>query len=140
MKKALLLACALAALTPAPASALGLRIFHTPDGNIACAMIYGKESGGGQARCDIAKRSWKAPRKPRSCKLDYGNGLVVGPRRRAEFTCAGDTILHQGRRLGIGRVARLGPYRCKVLRGAVRCVNRRTHHGFKLSRRVARRF
>jgi Family of unknown function (DUF6636) len=140
VKRAAAIAVVVAALAPGTASALQLRIFHTPDGNIGCAMIFGKESHGGGARCDIAHRSWQAPPKPKSCPLDYGNGLNVGPRRRAEFVCAGDTVLHQGKTLAIGRAAKLGPYKCKVLPGAVRCVNRDTHHGFKLSREVAKRF
>ncbi len=137
----LLLLVALAlALLPAGASALRLRMFHTPDRNIGCAMIFGKESGGGSARCDIARHSWKAPPKPRWCPVDWGFGLTVGARKRANFVCAGDTVLHQGRVLRIGRVARLGPFRCRSLPRAVRCVNRRTHHGFRLSRARARRF
>jgi len=134
------LVVAIGLLGPSSAAGSGYRVrmFHTPGGNIGCAMLTGGSEG--SVRCDIAHRRWKAPPKPRSCPLDYGNGLTVGNRGRAKFTCAGDTVLGQGKVLAVGRVARLGRFRCKSLRGAVRCVNRRTGHGFKLSRRVARRF
>jgi len=103
-------------------------------------MIFGKDAFGGQARCDIAKHDWPTPPKPQSCELDYGQGLVVGSRRKASFVCAGDTTLHQGKALPIGQAVELGPYKCKSLPGAMRCINRDTGHGFKLSRQVAKRF
>jgi hypothetical protein len=143
VKRALLLVCLAAALV-APASASGspfqVRTFHSPDGNIGCAMIFGSETRGGEARCDIAKHEWPTPPTPRSCPLDYGNGLFVGPRRKAAFVCAGDTTLHQGKPLPVDKAIELGPYKCKSLPGAMRCLNRDTGHGFKLSRQVAKRF
>jgi Family of unknown function (DUF6636) len=140
VKRAALLAVIVAALAPAGASAFQLRIFHTPGGNIGCSLIYGRDSGGGGVRCDIAHHSWKSPPKPKWCDVDYGNGLNVGAHRKARFVCAGDTVLHQGRKLAVDRVMKLGPYKCKSLSGAVRCVNRDTKHGFKLSRTVVKRF
>jgi Family of unknown function (DUF6636) len=140
LKRVLLLTSILAALLPASASAFQLRIFHTPDGNIGCAMIFGKDARGGEARCDIDEHTWPTPPTPKSCELDYGQGLAVGPHRKAAFVCAGDTVLHQGKVLPVGQAVKLGPYRCKSLAGAVRCLNRRTSHGFKLSREVAERF
>jgi hypothetical protein len=132
---------AIALLVPAQAPAFQLKLFHTPDGNIGCAMIFGKESRGGGARCDIDHHSWTAPPKPKSCDVDYGGGLNVGPHRKAEFVCAGDTTLHQGQVLRVGGVEKLGPYRCKLLTSRmIRCVNRNTGHGFKLSPHLARLF
>jgi hypothetical protein len=141
VKKALLFSyLALLLAFPASATAFQLRIFHSPDGNIGCAMIFGKDAFGGQARCDIAKHDWPTPPKPKSCELDYGQGLVVGAHRKASFVCAGDTALHQGKVLPVGQAVKLGPYKCKSLPGAMRCINRDTGHGFKLSRKVAKRF
>lgn len=127
-------------LAPTVASAFKLRMFHIPGGNIGCALIFGEEARGGEARCDIADHSWQAPPKPRWCELDWGSGMVVGPRRAAQIVCAGDTVLHQGRLLPTGRSVSLGPYRCKSLEEAVRCLNRDTGHGFQLSRSAATRF
>ncbi len=121
--------------TPAVASASSkLKIFQAAHGNIACALI--RQS----ARCDIAKRSWKAPPKPKSCKLDYGNGLIVGKKGRGNYTCAGDTVLGSGHKVKPGTVRRVGRFRCKVGKGTVRCVNFKSGHGFKISRHYARRF
>jgi hypothetical protein len=128
------------ALLAAPASASQPRLFHTPGGNIGCEVFVGLGTEGGAARCDIAKRSWKAPHKPASCHLDYGNGLVVMARGPGKFTCAGDTVLHQGFALSSGGSVELGHYKCTSLGTAVRCLNRETGHGFKLSRTIAKRF
>jgi hypothetical protein len=140
MKRLVLLAATAVALVPAGASAFSLRMFHTPDGNIGCAMINGKGSGGGSVRCDIDEHSWKAPPKPKWCDVDWGQGLAVGKKKKATFVCAGDTVLHQGKVLKVGGVERLGAFKCKVLAEAVRCVNTRTKHGFELSPTVAKRF
>jgi len=143
VKRALLLGC-LTVVPALPPSASGspfqVRTFHSPDGNIGCAMIFGQDTRGGEARCDIAKHDWPTPPTPKSCELDYGNGLFVGPHRKAAFVCAGDTTLHQGKPLPVGQAVQLGPYKCKSLEGAMRCVNRDTGHGFTLSRQVAKRF
>jgi hypothetical protein len=132
----LLLSCsALACLALATAgTASALKSFQTPSHNIACVMLST------EVRCDIAKRSWTPPPKPKSCPLDYGNGLTVGLRGRAAFTCAGDTVLGMGEVLPYGAVKRKLPFVCRSLESGVHCVNRRNGHGFFLSRQVARRF
>ncbi len=123
-----------------PAGALQIKLFHIAGDNIGCAMIFGKETSGGAARCDIREHSWPTPKKPPSCEVDYGQGLSVDAQGRGGFVCAGDTTLGQGRVLAEGSSVRLGPYECTNLGKAVRCVNHRTKHGFKLSPRVAQRF
>jgi hypothetical protein len=140
VKRAVLLAIVVLALAATPASAFKLKLFHTPDGNIGCAVSAGKGSLGGEARCDISKHDWKSPKKPASCELDYGSGLSVSSHGRAGFVCAGDTTLHQGRKLAPGGSVSVGPYSCKNLGAAVRCVNHDTGHGFELSRKKAKRF
>ena len=139
MRRVLLFAVLVIALLPAEASAFSLRMFHTSDGNIGCAMINGKGSGGGSVRCDIDEHSWKAPPKPAWCDVDWGGGLAVG-KRKATFVCAGDTVLHQGKVLRVDASARLGAFKCTALQEAMRCVNLNTHHGFLLSRTQAKRF
>lgn len=124
---ALALACGL--VTPAHAAQ-----FQSPSRNIGCAIT--KQS----VRCDIRERSWDPPPKPRSCELDYGQGVTVGRRGRAHFVCAGDTTLGQGRRLAYGEAIRRGRFRCVSRRSGMRCTNRRNGHGFALSRQRARRF
>jgi hypothetical protein len=136
----MLIACLALALSAAPAVAFKQSLFHTPDANIGCVVLAGKYSQGGEARCDIAEHSWPTPKKPASCDVDYGGGLAVGSHGRAGFVCAGDTTLHQGKKLAPGAAVAAGPYRCVNLGEAVRCVNRDTGHGFKLSRTAAQRF
>jgi Family of unknown function (DUF6636) len=109
-------------------------LFENPRGNIGCAI-----SAGG-VRCDIRAHAWDPPPKPASCPVDWGNGLEVGRRGAARFTCAGDTVLGGKKVVGWGKSIRRGRFRCTVRQDGVRCVNLRNEHGFKLSRRVARWF
>ena len=108
--------------------------FHSPSGNIGCGI---SRSG---ARCDIAQHTWKPPPKPRSCHLDWGYGLTVGRHGPASFFCARDSVLHLGPALAYGQKVRRGRFKCASRTDGVRCVNLRTHRGFKLSREHARRF
>ena len=122
--------CALVALGSAPAASA----FRSPTGNIGCAM---STQG---VRCDIQKRSWSPPAKPRSCDVDFGQGLAVGRSGRAGFVCAGDTVLHVGRKVAYGTLLRRGRFACRVRTSGVRCLNTRTRHGFSLSAQRYRRF
>ena len=122
------------ALALVPAQAQAVTFFQSPSGNIGCAI---SKTG---ARCDIAQKSWKPSPKPRSCPVDWGNGLSVGRRGKGRFTCAGDTVLRMGRKLAYGKTVRAGRFRCVSRRSQMRCVNSRNGHGFGLSRQRARRF
>jgi len=108
--------------------------FKVPSGNIGCIV----DSLG--ARCDINKRSWKPPPKPRSCDGDYGQGLAVEKRGRGDLVCAGDTVLFGRKTVGYGDSVTRGRFRCRVKRSGVRCVNTRSRHGFSLSRQGYSRF
>jgi hypothetical protein len=103
--------------------------FKSPSGNIGC--VLGKTDG---VRCDIRHKDWSAPPKPSWCDVDWGGGVQVGARRRASFVCAGDTVLGARRTLAYGTSIRRGRYECFSRRTGMRCVNHRSHHGFKLSR------
>jgi hypothetical protein len=132
-------AAALAAISPAVASGSpNPRTFQSPSKNIGCAITLG--SLGPRVRCDIRQHSWHASPKPRSCHLDWGNGLVVGRHGKARFVCAGDTVLGQGRVLAYGKAIQFGGFRCTSRQSGMRCVNRASQHGFKLSRQEAKRF
>lgn len=138
MTRSRLLCLALCALAPglllaAPASA-DLAGFQSPSHKIGCYI-----SGKG-VRCDVRDRRWDPPPKPPSCELDWGNGLTVGRHGRAEYVCAGDTVLNQGPELGHGETISRGRFRCTSKQSAMRCVNRRSGHGFKLSKQRAKPF
>ena len=124
MTRCLLLAIAICGLAASAQAAQ----FQSPSRNIGCAIT---KQG---VRCDIRERNWEPPPKPRSCELDYGQGVFVGRRGKARFVCAGDTTLGVGRVLGYGRAIRRGRFRCASRTDGVRCVNRRNRHGFFLSR------
>jgi hypothetical protein len=127
------------ALAPAGASALTVIQFQSPSRNIGCVLV---DDTHWFVRCDIAHHSWPTPRKPPGfCReLDYGSGLQLAASGRASFVCAGDTTLGAGRILAYGRQISGGPLRCTSLTTGMRCVSRRSGHGFLLSRSSARPF
>ncbi|HET9104243.1 MAG TPA: DUF6636 domain-containing protein [Solirubrobacteraceae bacterium] len=120
-----------AAVAPSAAAADSLVGFASPSRNIGCYMDRA------QVRCDIRNRSFTPPQRPRSCPLDYGQGLIVTGRGRGRYVCAGDTALDGQRALPYGRSISRGPFRCTSLTSGMRCINVRTGHGFALSRQRA---
>ncbi|HET9656419.1 MAG TPA: DUF6636 domain-containing protein [Kineosporiaceae bacterium] len=102
-------------------------MFSSPSKNISCWME------GVDARCDIAERSWKAPAKPSSCELDYGQGMSLHAGSPG-FTCAGDTVLGQATILPYGEAMLVGANVCSSLQSGMRCVDLTSKHGFFLSR------
>lgn len=129
----LVLALTLGAVLAPAASAQAVR-FQSPSKNIGCYLSKAF------VRCDVDKRSWDPPPKPRWCERDFGQGLYVERRGRGRFVCANDSALGTGRVLGYGESRRRGRYRCRSRTSGMRCVNTRTDHGFFISRQRARRF
>lgn len=127
-------AAALAATLALAAPAGAATFFENPKRNIGCVI---SKSG---ARCDVRVRTWEPPPPSEPCPVDWGNGLEVGRRGVATFTCAGDTVLGGKRVLGYRESIERGRYRCTSYRNGVRCVNKRNGHGFKIARRYARWF
>ncbi len=136
---------ALALLLPASSSAgFKARFFHTLDGNIQCAMLkdtkarrkhHRKIKGfPGEARCDLGQHTWIAPPKPKSCPVDWGDGVVVSRHGLGNYVCAGDTVANPSApALGPGSSITLGRYTCAVLPVSVRCTNNVNGHGFEVS-------
>jgi hypothetical protein len=93
-----------------------VRWFHSPSGNIEC------EVRATYAFC----QTWKPPR---SVELRPGKPLK---------RCSGARCLGNGpdnaTTLRYGRSVVVGPFRCTSLTTGMRCVVRRTGHGFLLSR------
>ncbi len=132
---ALALALPLPALALVAEPAAALVMFSSPSRNIGCAMDRGF------ARCDVAKHSWRAPAKPKRCMLDWGNGLLLGRRGRAQYVCAGDTTLQQhGPILGYGRSRTVGSFTCTSRKAGMTCSHSGSGHGFTVSRTRARVF
>lgn len=104
-----------------------VRRFSSPSTNIGCRV-----SAKG-VRCDIEKRSYRPPRKPRRCDQDYGNAFTVSTGEPA-FACVGDTVLGARTKLAYGTATRVGDYGCQSRRDGMRCYNLRTGRGFLVSR------
>lgn len=112
-----------------------LDFFQSPTGNISCYM----DSRTG-VRCDIEKKSWTAPPKPASCKVDWGFGLTLN-RGRGTFVCAGDTVSDPSAPvLAYGERSVRVPFTCISAEASIICTNTKTGHGFKLSRTSKVRF
>jgi hypothetical protein len=118
-----------------PAAADTLRFFHSPSGNIDCLV------SDGYARCDIRAHTFKTPKRPAGCELDWGFAVTVrATNRRGRFACVGDTVrapkarsLAYGRSIGVGRV------RCTSRTDGIRCTNR-FRRGFLIGRTAYRLF
>lgn len=116
------------------ATASAFKEFQSPSKNIGCVMS--EES----VRCDIRDHSWPTPPKPKNCELDYGGGVAVDTSGKAQLICAGDTALGVGPVLSYGSAITKGRFRCFSGENGVRCVNRRNHHGFVLSKQSYKLF
>ena len=132
MRRVALLAALLAAAI-APASATAIVSFHSPSGNIRCAIL---KTG---VRCDIQRKSFHSPPKPNSCEFDWGQSIGLGRQGKAHFNCVSDAT-DPGSELAYGYSIARHRFRCKSLSSGVRCVNKRNGHGFKLSRESYRFF
>lgn len=118
-----------AAESEEPKRVIHLQTFHTPSGNIGCAMVEGG------ARCDIRKRDWAPLPRPAECpkEVGYGQGLAVSRGGQASFVCAGDTTLDPGASaLAYGTASRVGASECISRTDGVTCVNQ-SGHGFFIS-------
>lgn len=104
-----------------------IKRFSSPSSNIGCVISRT------DVRCDINKRGYRPPRKPKACNLAYGNAFSVG-RSEPNFVCAGDTVLGAPTTLSYGTATRIGRFGCQSRRDGMRCYNLRTGRGFLVSR------
>ena len=140
--QAALLTALLCLTASATVQAAPLKLFHTPSNNIGCAMSDSKALGAG-VRCDIGEHSWPLPPRPKTyacTQVDYISGLSLGAKGKAQFFCAGDTVMHQGSVLKYGHHLNDGRFTCWSRRSGVTCHNRHNGHGLFLSRASYRRF
>lgn len=113
--------------------------FRTPSGNIGCVFSTGYGSPA-NLRCDIRSRLKPKPRKPRGCRLDWGDSYEMNATGRVILTCHGDTaILPTARVLGYGKRWHSHGIACRSREVGLRCTNR-SGHGFFLSRQRSYRF
>ncbi len=75
----------IAVFLSAPVLASAQEAFQLPSGNIHCAVYDGR------LRCDVMNATYQRPPRRRSCDLDYGGAVGLGPRGAAALICHGDT-------------------------------------------------
>lgn len=102
--------------------------FTSPTGNIGCYID--RES----VRCDIGDRDWAPPPAPRSCDLDYGQGIELRAGGAAAFVCAGDTALGGDGVLDYGSSIAAGLLRCESEESGMSCRDTETGRGFRISK------
>lgn len=125
--------CALAALTLAnPAQAQDYVAFHSPSGNIQCAIFGGDYAG---ARCDMGELTPTYRQRPADCDLDWGFSFGVEPEsRKGYLACVGDTVADpSGFELGYGKEISLFDITCTSETSGMTCTNP-AGHGFTLSK------
>lgn len=91
--------------------------FQSPSKNIGCVMFDGG------ARCDARKHQWDAGPPPANCPLDYGQGIQVGAKGKADFVCAGDTTLGAGPELRYGESSEVKGANCVSAEDGVTCTS-----------------
>lgn len=121
-----------AAMAPGASAADSLVGFQMPSKKIAC--MYSHFSGAKpELRCDVADVAFP-PKRPKSCRLDYGSAFGLTATGKARRLCAGDTVLNpKAKVLAYGKSRTLGPFTCTARKVGLRCTTR-AGHGFELSR------
>jgi len=102
--------------------------FTSPTGNIGCYID--RKS----VRCDIGDRDWEPPRAPKSCDLDWGQGIALSAGGAADFVCAGDTTLGAGDALDYGRSIGAGLLICESEESGMTCRDTESGRGFTISK------
>ncbi len=114
----------------------------TPTRNIGCIGM--DIDGSAVLRCDIRVSTFKKPKPPAGCDLDYGDALTLAATGRSRWICHGDTALPPPKGRGFttiryGRTWVWGPFSCISRVTALECRNDQGH-GFALSRLRVKRF
>jgi hypothetical protein len=102
--------------------------FSSPTGNIGCYIDRST------VRCDVSDREWEPPAAPKSCELDWGQGIELTAGGAADFVCAGDTTLGAGDALDYGRSIGAGLLVCKSEETGMTCRDTETGRGFTISK------
>jgi hypothetical protein len=103
--------------------------FQSPTKNVGC------EIEAASVRCDIKQRDWSPPAKPANCPLDYGQGIQIFKKSKAQFVCAGDTALDpQAQILAYGHALQIGDMQCTSEISGMTCENLASTHAFTISR------
>ena len=115
--------------------------FILPSKKIYCRIAeFSNKPASNYLRCEIASQLKPMPVQPKSCNLDWGNGLVLSKTRKAEVTCAGDTLYSPSLpTLNYGKTWRKDGFTCTSAATGLTCTNRQ-NKGFFLNRQEWRSF
>jgi hypothetical protein len=135
----LALVVVLVAAMTAPAQAGSTIVaFRSPSGTIGC-MYFREDGGSPSLRCDLRDVD-DPPKRPASCRFDYGHAFELRALGRGRRLCVSDTTLDPTAKvLPYGKTRRIGPFTCTSRRTGLRCTTR-AGHGFELSRERQRLF
>jgi hypothetical protein len=118
---------AIAVFASASGTALGrTKSFQTPSHNIRC-LYMSTQGPGPWIRCDVLSLNDTAFR--------------IDKRHKGRKIHVTDTVSMPGAQvLGYGKSLRVGPFTCTSRQSGLKCKNRSSGHGFKLSRQRQTRF
>lgn len=119
-------------LIATPALADDVIYFHSPSGNINCALMSGDYAS---ARCDMVEFMQTYRKRPADCDLDWGAAFQIGPNdRRGYVLCHGDTVINpDSMELGYDTTVTLDEFTCLSEKTGMTCTNA-DGHGFTLSK------
>jgi hypothetical protein len=115
-------------------AASDIAVFRSPSGAIGC-VFYEKT-----LRCDVDGGVKPLPPAPKSCQLDWGQGLWLDRKGQASIVCAGDTALNRTAPVvRYGTTWRRAGIVCASSTDGMRCTNA-DGHGFLIARGESHRF
>ncbi len=111
--------------------------FHSPTGNIQCAIFTGDYAG---VRCDMSRLTPSFTKPPADCEFDWGSSFAVNRKGRGYLACVSDAVANdEGLELGYGKSLTLDGFACKSEKTGVTCTNP-SGHGFAISKAKQRLF
>lgn len=107
-------------------------VFHSPTGNIQCALYGGDYAG---VRCDMAQLTPTYTTMPEGCEFDWGSSFGLDPNsRKGYLACVSDVVADTtGLELGYGEEVTLAGITCQSEKTGLTCINP-AGHGFTLSK------
>jgi hypothetical protein len=116
--------------------------FRSPSGNIVCSIVNHTAENYNVNRCDIHRKTFRSPPRPRSCPQPYGWGRYFWVDKIGRFTCVSELATTSDRPpvLQYGASKRLGHIQCTSRVTGMVCSNVNTGHGYKLSHDAVKLF
>lgn len=125
-------------LLASPALAGDYIAFHSPSGNIQCAIFTG--DGWDNVRCDLSNLTPSYRKQPADCEFDWGSSFAVDLTGKGYLACVSDAVADQnGVELGYGKSISLGGFTCTSQKSGMTCTNP-GGHGFAIAKARQRVF